>query len=171
MSSDPPGDAAQLAFERYSRHVYRFLLKRTRDHHDAEELTQRVFAEAAEALQRSTSRPSNVLAWLYTVAERRFIDETRRRITSRRNLMMLVPPTAAPDLAYSDEVVTALRRTISALPDEQRTIVVRKVICGDSFADIAQDLGITVAACKMRLSRAVAQLRRELEDAGVGPND
>jgi RNA polymerase sigma-70 factor (ECF subfamily) len=167
MGSDPPGDAAQLAFERYSRHVYRFLLKRTRDHHDAEVLTQRVFAEAAEALRQPSARPTNVLAWLYTVAERRFIDETRRRITSRRHLMMLIPPAAAPDLAYSDEVVAALRRTIAALPEDQRTIVVRKVICGDSFADIARDLGITIAACKMRLSRAMVQLRRDLEEAGV----
>lgn len=171
MGSDPPIDTAQLAFERYSRQVYRFLLKRTRDHHEAEELTQRVFAEAAECLGRSTNRPTNVLAWLYTVAERRFIDATRRRITARRNIAMLMPPTAAPDLTYSHEVVTALRRTIAALPEEQRIIVIRKVICGDAFADIAADLGITVAACKMRLSRAVMQLRRDLEEAGVTPDE
>jgi DNA-directed RNA polymerase specialized sigma24 family protein len=38
-----------------------------------------VFADAAAALARLSSPPSEMLAWLYTIAQRRFLDEPRRR--------------------------------------------------------------------------------------------
>jgi RNA polymerase sigma-70 factor (ECF subfamily) len=165
-----PADPAQEAFERYSQHVYRFLLKRTGNHHDAEELTQRVFAEAAETLSDRNEAPASLLGWLYTVAERRFIDDVRRRAVARRSLPLLAESPVAPDLAYSREIARVLKEAIAALPAEQRVVVARKVIQGDSFAEIAAELGISVDACKMRLSRAVATLRQELREIGLRPN-
>jgi RNA polymerase sigma-70 factor (ECF subfamily) len=164
-----PIDPAEVAFERYNLHVYRFLLKRTGDHYEAEELTQRVFADAAEALSGREDPPNSVLAWLYTVAERRFIDDVRRRVTARRAVAYLAKSSTAPDLTYNSDVVVALKETIAKLPEAQRVVVVRKVIHGESFAEIAADLEVTVDACKMRLSRAVATLREQLEERGVGP--
>jgi RNA polymerase sigma-70 factor, ECF subfamily len=164
-----PVDPAQYAFERYSQHVYRFLLKRTGNHHDAEELTQRVFAEAAETLSDQAA-PTSLLGWLYAVAERRFIDEVRRRSIARRTLPLLAESPVAPDLAYSREIAAVLKQAIAALPAEQRIVVVRKVIQGDSFADIADELSISVDACKMRLSRAIATLREELRELGLRPD-
>jgi DNA-directed RNA polymerase specialized sigma24 family protein len=61
--------------------VYRYLRRRTGDHERAEDLTQQVFADAVASL-RATQSPS--LAWLYTVAQRRFVDEVRRRAAGER---------------------------------------------------------------------------------------
>jgi RNA polymerase sigma-70 factor, ECF subfamily len=155
-----------MAFAEYQSHIYRFLLRRTGNHHDAEELTQRVFADAAEALGGRAAPPRSMLAWLYTVAERRFIDEIRRRETARRGISRL-EPTPAPDQIYGREVAAALREAIRALPEGQRIVVVRKVLQGRSFVDIAHELGISVDACKMRLSRAVARMRIEFETQGL----
>lgn len=154
------------AFEEHQGRIYRFLLRRSGNHYDAEELTQRVFAEAAERLRPARAGPDSILAWLYTVAERRFIDEVRRREVARRGLSKL-EPASAPDQVYGREVVRALRAAIKALPEEQQVVVVRKVIQGEAFADIARDLGISVDACKMRLSRAVARLRVDLDRSGL----
>lgn len=162
-------DLAGEAFRHYGPQVYRFLLKRTGDHHDAEELTQRVFAEAAEVLARYSEPPRSMLGWLCTVAERRFVDEVRHRVIARRALPLLADASPAPDLNYSREVAAALRECIAALPEEQRVVVVRKVINGEPFAAIADDLGISTDACKMRLSRAIAKLRQELAEMGLGP--
>src|SRR5438128_815311 len=66
--------SAESAFRRHYGDVYRYLRRRTRDHHEAEELTQRVFADAAASLDGAETP----LAWLYTVARRRFADQARR---------------------------------------------------------------------------------------------
>lgn len=158
------------AYSEHQRQIYRFLLRRTGDHHEAEELTARVFADAADRLRGASSQPNSMLAWLYTIAERRFIDEVRRRETARRGLLMLEPPPQA-DPHYGREVASALKAAIARLPKEQQDIVVRKVIQGQPFAEIATELGISIDASKMRLSRAVARLRADLDGQGVRERD
>jgi RNA polymerase sigma-70 factor (ECF subfamily) len=157
------------AFAQFHDQIYRFLLHRTRSHHDADELAQRVFADAAETLARSEMPPRSVLALLYTIAERRFIDEVRRRSTARDGLQRL-GGASSPDYDYGREIGAALTKAIAKLPDEQRAVVVMKLLQGRSFADIAERLGVSVDACKMRLSRAVKQIRADLERSGVGPD-
>jgi len=71
-------DLAEQAFRQHYGQVYRFLRRKTGSHHEAEELVQRVFADAAAALSKKNP-PESLLAWLYAVAERRFVDELRRR--------------------------------------------------------------------------------------------
>src|SRR5262249_26866612 len=68
-------EVAEGAFRRHYEHVYRYVRRRTHDHHRAEDLTQQVFADAVAGLHESSSP---TLAWLYTVAKRRFADEARR---------------------------------------------------------------------------------------------
>jgi RNA polymerase sigma factor (sigma-70 family) len=162
--------AAGKAFREYRGQVYRFLLRRTGDHHDAEELTQRVFVEAAVALQHRAVKPDSTLGWLYAIAERRFIDDIRRRASARRGVSRLRPSEEAPDLVYGREISRALRAAIGRLPEDQRRVVILKVLHGLPFAEIAAQLGVSEGACKMRLSRAVAQIKQDLGNEGLGPD-
>jgi RNA polymerase sigma-70 factor, ECF subfamily len=164
-------DRNELVADAYRRHrdqVYRYLLRRTGNRDDAEELTQRVFVDAAAAL--AGNRPDSVLAWLYAVAERRFIDEARRRKRQPQNVGAAVErdaSAAAP--VYQRETARALRKEIQALPAEQRQIVVMKLLQGRSFAEIARSVGASEDACKMRFSRALRQLRDRLREQGISP--
>jgi RNA polymerase sigma factor (sigma-70 family) len=169
MAKSQGSELADLAFREHGAKVYRFLLRKTGNHHDAEELTQRVFADAAAALTSRHPQPRSMLAWLYAVADRRFVDEVRRRVVSRRAFALLPRNEEAPDLAESREVTRALECAIKALPEDQRTVVIMKVLEGRRFSEIAATLQITEAACKMRLSRAVARIKRDLNDQGLQP--
>jgi len=164
-----PEAAVEHAFRAYRGHVYRFLLRKTGDPHEAEELTQRVFVDMATALSREAPSPDSLLSWLYAIAERRYVDDVRRRIAARRALRLLRRSEEAPDLTYSQQIAEALREAVGRLPEGQRRVVVLKVLEGRPFAEIAAKLGITEAACKMRLSRAIAQIKEELHAKGVGP--
>ncbi len=145
---------------RYSAEVYRFLLRRTRNHCDAEELTQQVFADATSALSHSDP-PRSMRGWLYAVAERRLIDEVRRRKRAA-TLVDLV----TPDLGSTDEdTLQALADAVDRLPDLQRRVVVMRVVEERTYGEIARALDCNEAACKMRLSRALRQLRDELDVA------
>jgi RNA polymerase sigma-70 factor, ECF subfamily len=151
-------DLADDAFRRHYAEIYRFVRRRTGDHHRAEELTQQVFADAAAAL-RADGRPP--LAWLYAVARRRFADFARR---SAREPLGLGAPAAAE---YGPRVIEALRAALERLPDAQREVVVLKLWRGAAFAEIAERVGVSDEAARMRFSRGLAALRTALIEEGI----
>jgi RNA polymerase sigma-70 factor, ECF subfamily len=157
------------AFKEYGGRIYRYLLRRTRDPHDAEELTQKVFVDAAAALSSGTE-PRSMLGWLYAVAERRFVDEVRRRSRSAEIATLVAPDAQSQtDSSYGPPVARALRRGLESLPKDQRAAVTMKLLEGRSFAEIADSTGASEAACKMRFTRGLKSLREFLEREGIGP--
>jgi RNA polymerase sigma-70 factor, ECF subfamily len=152
--------SAEAAFRRHYGDVYRYLRRRTRDHHEAEELTQRVFADAAASLDGAETP----LAWLYAVARRRFADEARR---SGRTVELGDVP--ATELVHGSATARAIRTALARVPDEQRAVIVAKLLEGRSFAEIARRTDTTEAACKMRLVRGLRNLRALLEQEGIEP--
>ncbi len=155
-------DLADQAFRRHYRQIYGFVRRRSPSGVDAEDITAEVFADAAASLGRFEVGAPPVLAWLYTVAKRRLADEARRRLRGDASLAPVAP-------TYPPEVTRALARALAALPDAQRDVVVLKLIRGLSFREIARTLGATEAACKMRLSRGLEQMRDSLAKEGVSP--
>jgi RNA polymerase sigma-70 factor (ECF subfamily) len=160
-------EVAERAFRRHYGQVYRFVRRRTRDHYQAEELTQQVFADAVASLQE-TSSPA--LAWLYTVAKRRFADEARRSAVARRaRERTLAVAVASETRDYGPDLATVLRTAIEHLPQGQREVVVLKLLRGARFAEIGARLGISADAAKMRFVRGLEALRAELEQEGLRP--
>src|SRR5262245_35783871 len=158
-------DVAERAFRRHYGHVYRYLRRRTGGHHRAEELTQQVFADAVASLREEES---SSLAWLYTVAQRRFADELRRGAAGRR-AGALRPVGPAHQAEYGTDVAAALRVAIARLPEGQRQVLVLKLLRGARFAEIGEALEVSPDAAKMRFVRALETLREDLEEGGVAP--
>jgi len=144
------------AYVRYSRDVYRFLLRRTGSHTDAEELTQQVFADAASSIS-PVDPPRSMRGWLYTVAERRLVDELRRRTRAAEVALVL-----AAERPPADEAPDRIEEAVARLPLLQRRLVFMRVVEERPYRDIARELGCNEAACKMQLSRALQRLRNEL---------
>jgi len=167
VSDTEADDLAADAFRRHRRQVYRYLLRRTGHEADAEDLTQKVFADAAVALRAGT-RPDSLLAWLYAVAERRFVDYVRR-LKSRPEAPFVDNVADLRDLDYDNAVAKGLRAAMASLPEDQRRVIVMKLFEGRAFAEIARSLGVSEGAAKMRFSRGLARLRDELRERGVEP--
>jgi len=155
-------DVLDRTFRAHYGQVYRYLRRRTGDAERAEDLAQQVFADAAAALPDFGPQAPSPLAWLYTVAHRRFVDEARRR--SREAELPAEPPPQ-----YAEELKSALVTAFGRLPEEQRTVLAMKLLRGARFGEIAASLGIGEGAAKMRFVRALAALREELEREGVEP--
>jgi len=157
------------ALARHYRTIYGFVRQRSGSREDAEDVTQTVFVEAAANLTRVYAEGRSPLAWLYTVASRRLIDQARRRGRAPE----LVPLDAAAGLPgegrYGEAIGRTLREAIELLPENQRRVVARRLIEGASFAEIAADEGATVPACKMRYMRALGTIRTQLEHEGLEP--
>jgi RNA polymerase sigma-70 factor (ECF subfamily) len=158
---------AELAFRRHHAQIYRYLHRKTGDPHRAEDLAQEVFADATVALSRDGFRPDSMSAWLYTIAQRRFVDDLRRRPAVRALSEEALDELAAP--GREDEVGGVLGEAIDNLPARQRQLIAMKLLRGCTFAEIATALGVSEAAAKMRFQRALRALRAELEQRGIEP--
>lgn len=159
-----PTDAA---FRRHRAQVFRYLRRRTGSDELAEDLTQEVFLAAAEHLVQLDSE-TPVLAWLYRVAQNRFLDEVRRTRRRPRPLSLDIVPEQAR-LDYRPEIAGALRRASQRLSESERQLIGLRLFAECSFADVAARLGVSEPAAKMRYLRALRALRAELEKEGIAP--
>jgi RNA polymerase sigma-70 factor (ECF subfamily) len=129
-----------------------------------------VFADAAAALERFRPGSPPMLAWLYTVAQRRLADSARRsarrRETADETLLELV---AAPAPEYGGDIAGTLERGLRDLPLLQRQVVAMKLVNGMSFSEIAAATRSSEGACRMRFLRGLEQLRDFLEQEGMTP--
>lgn len=149
--------AAEGGFRRRYLRVFGFL-RRRRDPHRAKDPTQDVFADAAAELPDAREGDPAVLTWLYAVARRRFLEETRRQ--RRDTGVDLSEPRSSTD--YGPFVARALQDALGALPGGQRRVIVLKLLRGLTFAEIGRDVGLTEDATRLRFRRALEALRDEL---------
>lgn len=139
------------------------------DPRDIEEALQDTFVAAWSHLD-SYRGDAALSTWLYRIATNVALMRTRRRRTptvpladaSEQHDRLAIDPIA--DTADHVEVAR-LRAALAAVPTEQRIVVVLRDVEGLSAAEVAQHLGITVAATKTRLHRGRMTLRKILGPA------
>jgi RNA polymerase sigma factor (sigma-70 family) len=160
------GDLADRAYRDHYDQVLRFARRRTATIQDAEDIAQSVFAEAAARLETFKPGRAPVLAWLYTVTQRRLVDQARRELRRPEEaIVSVITDARVPE--YGREVAAMLRLALERLPDRQRAVVVARLIEGATFAEIASRIGATEAGCKMRFARGIATVRDYLTEEGV----
>lgn len=160
---------AEQAFRQHYAQIYRYLRRKTRDHDEAEELTQEVFADAAVTLSQMSSPPTSMLALLYSIAGRRFADRARHEAYAGQSVALEEVPEGSVPPQYGIDIGRAIREAIAGLPCEQRRVVCMRLIEGCSFREIAHVVGTSEAAVKMRFRRGLGVLHRDLEEQGIEP--
>jgi RNA polymerase sigma-70 factor (ECF subfamily) len=128
---------------------------------DAEDVLHDVFLGLPEALQRY-HETGRLGSWLRQVTARAALMRLRR-VARRRETAM----EHAAELAGTQPgplTGTTLDAAISRLPADLRVVFVLKEVEGYAHADIADLVGISVGASKVRLFRAIRRLRLLLKD-------
>ncbi len=140
--------------------LYRLAYRLTGTREDAEDVLHDVFLGLPEALGRYVEGGS-LTGWLKRVTARVALGRLRSRKRWREVPLELAGPEPEP-LADPDEV--ALQVAVNRLPDRLREVIVLKEIEGYSHREVADLLGISVVASRVRAHRGLARLRRLLED-------
>ena len=155
------GDVEAFAelVRRYERRVGAVLYRLLDDPRDIEEAVQDVFVQAWRNLDRFRAEAA-LFTWLYRIA----VNEALMR--RRRKLPALDPFEDAPDTAQEEpdvELRAFLVARLRALPFEHRAPLVLRDVEGLSNQEVADVLGLSLAAAKSRIHRARMQIRAELE--------
>lgn len=175
------GDAEALAslVQQHQARVYRFCMKLCRDPADAEDVLQETFLALARSIGDFRGEAS-LSTWLYAVA-RSFCIKKRRRARPTASLADVTPGeeqqgavmglTASeppPDeMLAGREVELAVERALRSLEPEAREVLLLRDMEGCSAAEVAEVLGISVAAVKSRLHRARLLLRERVQGLGA----
>jgi RNA polymerase sigma-70 factor (ECF subfamily) len=153
------------SFERlyrdHRRDVYGAVLRDVRDPAEAEDVTQIAFLNAFRAMRRG-ERPEKPRAWLVTIA--RNVVRRRYRELMRRPQEVGLDPEVAAVLAEIDGPTAAeIGGAIKRLPPGQRKVILLREIQGRSYAEIAEELDLSVSAVETLIFRARRSLSEELE--------
>jgi RNA polymerase sigma-70 factor (ECF subfamily) len=156
---------ADRSFERlyrtHRRDVYNFVLHDVRNPDEAEDVTQAAFLNAYRALRRGRP-PEKPRAWLLTIAQ----NVSRRRFRRRSAQIQEVP--LDPELVvagddYDGPTAEEIHAAFRVLPDKQRLALAMRELQGRSYAEIADELGVSIAAVETLIFRARRALRTQLE--------
>jgi len=171
-------DPAQFEalYRKYLAQVYSFAFYELRDHHEAEDATERTFLAALGNLARfqERARPadgegaSTFLVWLFQIA-RNAIAERRRRGRRRPEAPLeaaatVVDPLDVEASAVRNDATSAAVDAIARLPDDRRRAIILRFVDEMSTREIAGVLGRSEGAVRVLIHRGLRAVARELDD-------
>lgn len=138
---------------------------------DPEDLTSETFVAVVRNLGRFTGDETKLRSWVLTIAHRRLVDERRR--AGRRPERLLEPAgmTDAAGAGTGDAAAAALDRLgdqrvlelLDELTDDQRSVVVLRVVADLPVKEVARILRKRPGAVKTLQRRALARLARVVQ--------
>ncbi|HKH40789.1 MAG TPA: RNA polymerase sigma factor [Solirubrobacterales bacterium] len=134
---------------------------------DPEDVLSEVFLQVARDISRFEGEEPGFRSWVFTIAHHRLIDARRH---SARRPVDLSPEPPEPSGRADDAAEEALarigtesvHRVLSALSDDQRAVLLLRVLADMSIEDVAKAVGKRPGAVKALQRRGLAAAKREL---------
>lgn len=159
-------DVFRLLVRRYQDMLFRHALRMTSDRDVATDLVQASLVKAYGNIARCRD-PDRFGAWLYRILANACKDHLKSR---RRKDVSIEDHTELPDTTVNPaadlertQLRKVLNKAITQLPDSLKEAFVLKHVEGRSYEEMADMLGTSVPALKMRVHRARETLKDHLE--------
>lgn len=140
---------------------------------DAEDVTQETFVVAWRKLPDLELQGDSILPWLATICRFQAANRLRQRRRDQAHTTAAADETLADTVSVEDQVITAalaarIAAEVGTLSDIDREIFRLCASEGYAYQAAAEELGVTHAVVRNRLSRVRTQLRgavKEVRDA------
>lgn len=160
-------DAFESLFRLHQRAVYGWILRIVRNSAAAEDLTVETFWRIYQARARFDAA-REFEPWARRIATHAALDWLRtKQPESEMPIDLAAPATADP--AISAEIRRKTAQAFQRLPARLRIAAVLAVVEEQPHKEVAEALGISVAAVKLRVFRALRLLRKDLAAQGITP--
>jgi RNA polymerase sigma-70 factor (ECF subfamily) len=159
-------------YRRQTTGVLAFFYRRTACPFVSADLTAETFAQALTSLHRFSSKRGTATAWLYGIAGNEYRQWLRRgRVADRARTRMGIVPIelTSDDLERIDALVdfaplqVAVNLAMADLSPVLREAVLLRIGNDLSYEEVADRLGCTVGAARVRVSRGLARLQAAME--------
>jgi RNA polymerase sigma-70 factor (ECF subfamily) len=159
--------AFEVLVRRHQSNLYRFCRRMLRDPDRAEDATQDTLIRMYHALPQFEGR-ADFKTWLFTIARNVCLTCMRRiAIESQRRENYVHDPELARSSGTPNAGEPDLDELLGSIPVDDREILSLRFVAGLSLQEIADSYQVTLSAAKMRLYRAIENLRERIRKAEV----
>ncbi len=157
--------ALRFLYVTYSHNIYGYVRSIVQDDHEAEDVTQHVFAKLMTTLHKYDDRGVPFFAWLLRLARNVAIDHLRaNRLTPTDDIV------DSEDSGGDVDRMAIVKAAFAVLPEEQREVVFLRHVVGLSPGEIADRLGRSEGSIHGLHHRGRRALRHELERLDAAPS-
>ncbi len=167
----------QQVYDDYQGKIFRYMTRMVGEN-EAEDLTQEIFVKIGLALETFRDE-SSLSTWIYRIATNAALDKIRHSSNQHAGEKLL-PVDAITESKEDENIWTGesaasieqkvirqemndcIREIINKLPQAYQSVIVLSELEELSDGEIADILGLTLPAMKIRLHRARARLKKEL---------
>jgi RNA polymerase sigma-70 factor (ECF subfamily) len=155
-------------YRRYLDRVYGYAFYQLGDHHDAEDVTERIFLAALRALPDFRDQGSTFRAWLFRIAHNTIANAHRSRARRRTEPLPddfeRTAPNADPagQVALADEL-REIRRVVAQMPEDRRQVILLRFVDDLTISEIAAVLDRSPGAVRVLLHRSLRDLAARLD--------
>jgi RNA polymerase sigma-70 factor (ECF subfamily) len=158
-------EAFNQIYENYFDRIYRYIVFKTGNSYDAEDLTQQVFIKAFKAIPKFKWRGLPFSAWLFRIAHNQIIDYLRKEM--KQSTLRLSEPTIT---SKSNPVTTLERKfdiqrlnvAIRQLTEAQQQVLSLRFAGEMPVIEVAKTMGKKPGAIKALQHSAILSLRKKL---------
>jgi RNA polymerase sigma-70 factor (ECF subfamily) len=163
-----PGAFAVL-YERYFPRVHRYVLARSRDPNEVEDVVSAIWMRVCSKISLYRLERGPFAPWLFALARNVLHDAMRQNI--RRPIVIwnrdIAGVTSGPEThILAAEGREEMRHALLSLTVDQREALALRYAADLSFREIGQALGKSEAAAKMLVRRGIEGLRRQFPEQG-----
>ncbi|MEK7396808.1 MAG: sigma-70 family RNA polymerase sigma factor, partial [Candidatus Poribacteria bacterium] len=159
-------EAFGILVDKYKEGIYAYVYAKLQNWHDAQDVSQEVFIQAYQKLN-TLKRWDSFAGWLYRIAsnfcknwqisrskrpDREFIEDQDPTVLDKPSI----------DSHHENEMLQSVREMLNSLPETYREVLMLYYFGGMDSNNIAEALGTSPSAIRVRLSRAKAQLREDI---------
>ena len=174
------GDRSAISelIERHSQRVRSYIGMMVRDNDIANDIFQETFIKAVRVIDEGRYTDSGkFLSWVLRIAHNRVLDHFRREKASRQlneaeagydmiGTMRIAEPNTEDELVQG-EIEQTVRNLVDLLPEEQQEVVRLRYYSKLSFAEIADETGVSINTALGRMRYALINLRKMIKDNNI----
>ena len=133
---------------------------------EPDDLTGEVFVHVVRGLANFSGNEKQFRSWVFVIAHHRIFDESRLRArkpfepAEDSTIQRLAPSGNSEDEALRGLTTAEVRRVLEALSDDQRDVMLLRIIGGFTVEETADVVGKRVSSVKALQRRAIATIRR-----------
>jgi RNA polymerase sigma-70 factor, ECF subfamily len=160
-------DALGFLYARYADNIYGYVRSIVHNHHEAEDITQHVFAKLMRVIDKYEERDVPFFAWALRVARNVTMDHIRsERLVPVEEVRKTGSVESDP---ASSGPLQDLREALDTLPTAQREVLILRHVAGLSPVEIAKLTGKSEGSIHGLHHRGRRTLAAELASRGVAP--
>lgn len=157
----------ELIYTDYHDKVMGYIRARVSRWADAEDLCSDVFEKVQRKLGDYDAEKASVSTWVFTITRNTVIDYFRRSRPSEELDENLSDDTEVDEGILNNETLGELASALKALPEELRDLIVLRYYDGKPLTEVAEIMGLSYGAVKLRHQSALARLRKAMQGPGL----